>query len=710
MKILLSVLAGALVLVLSAVFSLPFILDPNDYKPQMIAYVKDKTGRELEIPEDITLTFFPWLGVSTGRIILKNTPEFQNGPMVTIAQSDIKVRLIPLFSKTIQVKDIVLKGLNLTLVKNKQGQGNWDDLWPSDKVKTETPADVDTLPAKPRPAAPSAPLAALAINGIAIEGARIVWDDQAAGKYIELKDLNLKTDAFTFDHPVGIDLSFQVSGAGGMPANTIGLSTDLSISDTLNSVVLANLELNSSWSDVGSSGRRLAALLTAAELIYDRSEQGLKIAGLRLNCGELNIAAELSGSRLIDEPRIQGAVKVAPFDPSRFLQRLNIQLTKMRGPKAFGRLTSQFDLLATRESVEIQNFAGQLDDTRIKGSVLIKDFKRAAVNFEMNIDSIEADRYMPAQRKAEKAIATPAIALAAGLSQLPAETLKTLNLNGELSLERLKISGLTMQGLNFRVNASDGVVSTRQSIQRIYQGSYHGNLNLKQLNGQMELSLNERIERVHLEPLLKDWNGQAKIKGTVMASAQLRGRGRNTREIKSDLEGKMNFFLKETAVKGFNLQKIIDDVVSAHKGASPLGTVENEQTVFSEITGTAQLHRGILQNDDLVGKASKLKVEGKGSANLNDRGLDYKLITRLKKKPAQQSQPEQFHSTPIVVHIGGTFDRPNYSLDVSALLTERNKAKLEKLLGKKKDKIDRLLDKLDKKLGPGTGDLLKNMF
>jgi len=42
------------------------------------------------------------------------------------------------------------------------------------------------------------------------------------------------------------------------------------------------------------------------------------------------------------------------------------------------------------------------------------------------------------------------------------------------------------------------------------------------------------------------------------ASAQLQGQGNNIGELKSSLNGSLGFLFKDSVVKGFNLQKIID--------------------------------------------------------------------------------------------------------------------------------------------------------
>ncbi|MGZ4996141.1 MAG: hypothetical protein ACXWE3_13030, partial [Methylobacter sp.] len=53
----------------------------------------------------------------------------------------------------------------------------------------------------------------------------------------------------------------------------------------------------------------------------------------------------------------------------------------------------------------------------------------------------------------------------------------------------------------------------------------------------------------------------------------------------------------------------------------------------------------------------------------------------------------------VAINIAGTLSEPSYTIDMASLLTDQNKAKIEKLI-----------DKLDKKVGPGLGNLLKGFL
>ncbi|MGZ8194814.1 MAG: AsmA family protein [Methylosarcina sp.] len=706
LKIILVLMIGLLLLGLSASAFLTLFIDPNDYKPQIIALVKEKTGRELQLPGDIDLSIFPWLGVSTGRIILNNTRDFSDRPFATIERSDIRVKLMPLLSRQIQVSQIVLKGLHVNLIKNKQGVVNWADLMPLAKAETENPAANHQQTSE----RVSETETKFAIDEINVQQASLDWDNQQNGKRIEARDLNLKAENVAFDQPAAIGMSFRIAKAGVQPLNSFKITSNLKVTQHFDFFNLSDFELNYIREDTAIPAHPLTAILKAADIAYDKAGQSMKMAGVKLDSGELHIDAELSGNTMADKPSVQGSVAVARFNLSKYLQRLHFSLPSMQDANALNNVELQGNVLASAETVAIEKLAGQVDDTHVKGSATLRDFARPEVGFDLQLDALDADRYLPPKLKTKKPITTPAVALAAGLSKLPIDTLKKLNINGNLSLNKLKINDLTMQDIRLSINGKQGNITAKQAIQQFYQGSYSGDLSLSLRNEQSLLSINENIDRVQIEPLLKDFKGKAQIAGVVNASSQLQGQGRNAKELKSGLGGQFNFQFKEAAIKGFNLQKIIDSVKASQKGTSVVTPNENDQTVFAEITGTAKLSEGLVQNNDLVANSSRFRIDGQGSVNLNTDSLDYKIITRLKKTPANPSETEQFHSTPVVLNIGGTFNKPVYTLDISALLTEKNKEKIEKFLDKKKEKVDKLLDKLDKKLGPGTSDLLKSIF
>ena len=290
-----------------------------------------------------------------------------------------------------------------------------------------------------------------------------------------------------------------------------------------------------------------------------------------------------------------------------------------------------------------------------------------------------------------------------------------------------------MQDIQLNLNAKDGIIKMQQSIKEFYQGSYSSNLSVDMHNKKPTLAINEKIMHVQVEPLLMDFKGEAQINGVVDASAQLQGQGNSADELKSALNGSVSFLFKDTAVKGFNLQNLIDQAKALIKDpASPLNN-NKDQTLFSEITGTATINNGLIQNNDLVATASRIHINGKGNADLNTERLDYKINAKFINAEATATEPQQGNDIAINISVGGTFSKPTYTLDVVALLTDKNRAKTESLIDKNQEKIDSEVnnsptlltdknkakieifidknqEKIDKKLGTGAGDSLKELF
>ncbi|MDD5321549.1 MAG: AsmA family protein, partial [Methylococcales bacterium] len=611
-----------------------------------------------------------------------------------------------LLTKKIEVSRVVLKGLILNLAKNPQGTSNWDDLTALYSTKTMSPS-VNNSGKQDKPEAPEE----FVIGGIAIENSRINWDDQQSGKHLVIKDINVNTEKFSFDEPFAADISLVLVNAETKLTESIKLRTALTVNEKFDTFALSHSDLQTTTESENIPGNSLTTVLTVADIALDTAQETVKASGLKLQSGDVTLFAEITGNAINGKPSFKGPVSIASFSPVKVMKQLSIATPVMQDANALSKLAINFNLLTTENSVELQNLVMMLDDSMIKGSTSIKDFALPVIAFNLAIDAIDADRYLaPVADKSSRPITSPAVAIAVAASALPAETLRKLNVDGQLALGKLKISDLIMQDVQLNLSAKNGIVTTQQSVKQFYQGSYSGTLNMDMRSKNPALVVNETINHVQLEPLLKDFKGAARISGIVDASTQLQGLGNNTDELKSSLNGQFGFLIKDSAVKGFNLQKMIDSRKALINGAALPVDSKNDQSVFAEISGTATIKNNIIENNNLVAKSSKLRASGKGNANLATEKLDYKISAKLLKAEATATEPEQVHDTPVTIVVGGTFSKPTYTLDVAALLTDKNKAKIEKLVDKNKEKINKIADKLDKKLGPGAGDLLKGLF
>ena len=137
------ILAVILSVMVLAVVAVTVFVDPNDYRDDISKIVKEKTGRTLTIKGDLSLKFFPWIGLSIGDTTLSNAKGFGNKPFAHFDRIQLEVKLLPLITKRVEMKKIVIDGVALDLQKNKQGTSNWDDMIARGKQTKKTVKEKD---------------------------------------------------------------------------------------------------------------------------------------------------------------------------------------------------------------------------------------------------------------------------------------------------------------------------------------------------------------------------------------------------------------------------------------------------------------------------------------------------------------------------------------------------------------------------------------
>ncbi len=162
------VIGCILALLIAALIALWLLVNPNDYKGRIEAAVRTSTGRDLSLSGNISLAIFPALALELGPASLGNPPGFNSAqPFASLQRVSLRVRILPLLHHRLDAGRIEIDGLDLRLLKNAQGQGNW------------------SMPAAKRNAPPPAQKSggALTIGGIAgivIRNSRVSYQDMVA--------------------------------------------------------------------------------------------------------------------------------------------------------------------------------------------------------------------------------------------------------------------------------------------------------------------------------------------------------------------------------------------------------------------------------------------------------------------------------------------------------------------------------------------------
>jgi AsmA protein len=707
------VAAGLIGLIVIALVLVVILVDPNDYRDRLAQLVKEKTGRELTLTGDLKLSVFPWIAIETGAASLGDAPGFGPEPFVSIREARVGVRLIPLLSGRIEVGNVKLDGARIRLITDEQGRDNWADLGEGDQ--SETPAAESTTTEVPT------------IAGLEISDAAVVMENRKEKSRREVRDFHLKTGRLASGEPFPLALDFvldqdktmtakvkigatvtadlernahrladpeidvTVSGQGypadGVPVQVRAKAIEADLGKEL--YRLDTLTVKTTWKSDGLPAAGLPVTFGAQDCSVNLASQTLELVGLDADAAGAHITGSLTGAEILDAPALKGSLKLDPISLREWLPKLGIDAPKTTDPNVLKQLSFAGNVKLTKSSAEVGDIVMKLDDTTMRGMLGVADFASKALRFDLNVDSINADRYLPPPSetpKAKDAREPP--------TEIPVEMLRKLNARGQLAIGEAIFAGIKFTKLRLGVNARDGKARFYPSEASMYGGQYRGDIGIDSTAKVARVTLDEHVSGVNFAPLFKDMFETQRVSGKGSANIKLAGSGRNTDDIMKSLDGTVDFNVTDGALEGADLWYEIRRARALIKQqAIPERPSGAPRTPFSALTGTGTMNDGVLTNKDLNVAMQYLKVTGEGSVNLPANSLDYRLVTTVLKIPregADTAQMQDMVDAQIPVKVSGSLTDPKVRPDVENYLKGEVKKKVEEKI---KDKIgDKLKD------------------
>ncbi len=738
MRMLFKLILFIIILIIAGLIALPFIVDPNDYKQEITEQVEKATGRTLIINGDIDLSVFPWIALELGQLSLSNAQGFKAETFANVDAADIRIKLMPLLSKKLELDTIILDGLVLNLEKNKAGKTNWDDLTGgSKKVDDKKPAESNASNQES-----SASLAAVTIAGVKLTNANILWDDASTAENYQLKNFNLTTDPLIPSKPTALNISFNVASqkpqaeahielAGkimldmdnqqysftglnfstqakgseiGFEKADINLTGDITADMVKQLITVDGLQLSAEITEPSLPGGK-ANLELSSNIIANMKQQTADLSKLVISLQDLSITGDVKASKLSsDNPNVDGTINIAAFNLRQLAKSMAIELPIMADDSTLELVQLNTNFSASSKHFNAKNIAVILDQSELTGQFSLTNFSSPAYNFKLNLDEIDADRYLPPASE-ESASTTPtssspapASEASSGADKLPLEPLRAINAKGIIDIAKLKISGTHSEKIHLELNASKGLIKLSPISANLYQGQYKGNVNLDARGKTLKLAIDENLTDVQAGPLLKDLTGDDQLSGAANAQVKLTGNGATVDGIKKTLSGKGQFSFKDGAVKGINIAESIRKAKAVLKGGTTTTSEAPLQTDFASLTGSFVATNGIISNQDLALMSPLLRLNGAGKVDLPKEGINYGLKVSIVGSSKGQAGKElaDLKGLTIPVKITGTFSKPKPSVDLASMFKEQATEEIKA----------KVADKLQDKLGGDLGGLL----
>jgi AsmA protein len=286
------------------------------------------------------------------------------------------------------------------------------------------------------------------------------------------------------------------------------------------------------------------------------------------------------------------------------------------------------------------------------GSAAITDFKTRAANFDLSLDKLDADRYLPPQQLGTPD--KPREPLDLDNVGVPLRTLRVLDLQGHLHVGGLTLLGAKASDFDVTLATQGGQLSIKPFSAKLYGGSLSGDLAIdaRESNGDQPLVTEDlELKDVQMAGLGQDLFASAKFSGAMDLSATLRAQGRIFRELRRTVNGHVSYQVQDGVLEGVSVWDAIAQAYARAEGnAAPANSVP--RTGFTALRGSANVSRGVMYDKAFSAALPSLAVSGTGKLDLADLTVDYNLKGRVTGRPLEGDASLKGNTLPL--HVTGT--------------------------------------------------------
>ncbi|MBZ0215016.1 MAG: AsmA family protein, partial [Fimbriimonadaceae bacterium] len=636
MKRIFALILILIILVVGAILLLPSFLSTDAVRNKVIAQLSEWTGKDIVLTGPAELSFFPSLALELQGLSVRDKQQNEAAPLVAMDQLTARINLLPLLGGNIEIDRFVMIRPRMELTIDAAGRSTWS-FGPEEKAGGESAPQTGG-------SGVSAPVQSLQIGLMEIQDGQIRYRNLQNGSQFEATAINTKINWPKMSSPLVASGSLVWQGEvvqfSGEIADAIGFSSGGS-SPT-------KLVLRASPVEASISGR--------ASMAADLAMEG----DLTLSAPSLRALVRWTGSDIPPGPGL--------------------------GPLS---LATHFTVGGTKVSLSKTKLT--LDGNVAEGVVTFKmEEQRNYIQATLALATLNIDQYLsqpaastqasapasiPAATNEPRTDGAPAAsnagpASANGWSREPFDfsVLKFIDADLRLSAGRILAAGLDLGSGAVSANLQQGRMATELVEIQAYGGHVNGTIVINARDRIPSMTAKLNASEANLGPLLTDIADFTHLNGIGNLSIDLAASGSSQAELVQSLAGQVDAQVTNGAIIGVDVKKMLDAYQQKRFEAIFLGS-GGGKTAFDFLEATYALNQGIARNDNLMIQAPTFEIAGKGTVNIVNETLDYRLRAALVRAGGEDGAPaSKLFEIPLIVR--GPWSRPQIIPDTAAMIED----------------------------------------
>lgn len=668
-KWLLGLVAFVAVLLVLAVILLPMFFDPNEHKPQIQTAIAENIGREVKLNGPIEWSVFPWVAINLSEVTVANEAGFKGDYLAEIEKVSVRVKVLPLLKKQIKVGQVELQQPVINLQIAKSGKSNWQSI-------TEHMEQVSS-DSEPSSSGPTD----LEIRGISISDGTLKYADGAADLRIQMNELSFESEAIKAGSPTEMSVNSRVEIAAqelNGQLKTTWLAKDLT-SDAGMSLDFSALNFD------GSLGAIPLQLDTAGTTLLNLADDSLVVDDLALSYGSLGLNTPLQGKQLSTNMALSGQLNINEFSLADLLAELGSPLDNQANNDFSGQM--QWSLVGDR--LQLKNIDMKLDESSIKGELDLKQMSQLRGQFNLNINKLDLDKYLPAE-EASAASSSSETSVAMDLGQM----------SGQVKMTGLIASGVNLSDITLKVKTSGKNITIEPLQADFYQGLIKTEMQFRPESPSQKLKLTHSMQDFQAGNLLTDLMGTDYLTGLGQLNADINIDEPFAERPLKTTNGSISYKLTDGDIVGIDVFQIMQQSLSLLNKTDAAQTNSELKTEFGLMEIQADINQGVLKTNTLKLNSPYFDMKGNVEIDLDAqtiKGTIQPMLTNIPEGVLDKNF-EKLINLRIPVTLKGNLLEPSISIDVAKLLLATQKEKIDqkkeelkedlfnKLLGNDKDK------------------------
>ncbi|WP_148864120.1 AsmA family protein [Marinobacter fonticola] len=735
LRYLLIAVVAIILLVAAAILIATLVIDPNTYKPQIEKVVEDKTNLDLILEGDIGWSFIP-IGLELNNV----EARLEDKPFVKLNRLVAEVDFWSLITMSPAVDQFTLDGLDANLVKNAQGQGNWERIMPE--------GEPSEAPTEPQPSEqPATDTAATEDGGeseplqfeveeIGISNAALHYTDEATGQSVTIEDVSVSATGIALGQTFPLQASFRFATNQPEFAINAQISAQMTANEALNQFQIQDLDSSFDMTGEPFGGETVNAGVSG-DITANLDAETASLSDIAASFANVDLTTSLEVQGF-SEPKLAGQLTVAEFSPRELLKAMGQSDIETSDEAVLQSASFSTDIGGEPGQIALDNMNLSLDETTFTGRFGL-GLENTAISLNLQGNALNVDRYLPPEPEGEQAnepatessgearggTSTASEAAAPESELLPLETLRGLALDINFGLGELVASNLTITDISSKITANNGLIKVEQFGGNLYEGDFNVTATLDARKDNPTWKISERANNIQTLSLLTDLADMTLLSGGANLTADITTQGNRLSALKQNAQGEVRFDLEKGSFNKMNLTQMACQGIALANRESLTATDWGDSTPFNDMSGLIKIDGNTVNNTNLTAALAGMRLDGNGTVNMQSSQLDYELGLRVVGEIHRDEAcrvTEYVKGAVIPVECRGdiagepaklcSFDGSRFRDTLKTMAANAASEKAKKELNRAiDDKLgEKLEEKLDKESSGKVKDALKGLF